>query len=215
MRRTLTHHIPELTLLLFVLLAVSACSNNVNFVETFDAPGNWRTGSDSDVEGAVRDGVYDFLVKADDMVIWTTAGREFGDAVYEVEATQIGGPDNNGYGMLFRVDDENDHFYLFEISGDGFVWIGRYRSGGEEEAESLVGDWWFESDAVRKGPNQTNRLKVEADGDNLTFYINSQEVGQVTDDAFNQGDIGLLVRTLGEGDVHVQFDNFSVTPILQ
>lgn len=213
MRSTLFRQITGFTLLISLLLAVTACSNNVNFTETFETPGDWRTGSDSDVDGAVQDGVYDFLVKADDMVIWTTAAQDFGDAIYEVEATQVGGPDNNGYGMLFRVDDENDHFYLFEISGDGFVWIGRYRSGGDEEAEPLVGDWWFESDAVKQGPNQTNRLKVEAEGANMIFYVNDQEVGRVTDDAFKRGDIGLLVRTLGEGDVHVQFDNFTVTPI--
>ena len=45
------------------------------------------------------------------------------------------------------------------------------------------------------------------------FYVNDQEVGRVTDDTFSRGDIGLMVRTLGAGGVHVQFDNYSVTPI--
>ncbi len=203
-----------LVVLSVVLLGVTACGGGSQpFVETFDAPGNWRTGSDIDVEGEIENGVFDLLVKADDMLIWTTAGKEFGDGVYEVEVTQIDGPLDNGFGMLFRVDDENDDFYLFEISGDGYVWIGRYHNGGDDEIAAIVSNSWFESTAVNTGLNATNKLKVEAESANLIFYVNDEEVGRVTDDAFKKGDIGLMVRTLGAGGVHVQFDNFSVNPI--
>ena len=202
------------TVVLSLFLGLAACGGGSQpFLETFDAPGDWRTGSDIDVEGEVREGVFDFLVKADDMLIWTTAGKEFGDGVYEVEATQVEGPLDNGYGMLFRVDDENDDFYLFEISGDGFVWIGRYRNGGDDEIEPIVSESWLESTAVNSGLNATNKLRVRAESANLIFYVNDQEIGRVTDDAFTKGDIGLMVRTLGAGGVRVQFDNFSVNPI--
>ncbi|MCA9921771.1 MAG: hypothetical protein KC419_25985 [Anaerolineales bacterium] len=195
-------------------LAAAGCSSSTGpYTETFDEAGNWRVASDNNVSGEVTDGVYDFTVHADKLTFWTTAGVEFSDGIYEVEATQLEGPDDNGYGMIFRVDDENDNFYTFQISGDGYVWIGRYRDGGSEEAEPIVDEWWFESDAVNTGANVINRLKVQAEGANLLFYINDQEVGRVTDDAFPKGDIGLMVRTLGIGGVHVQFDNFSVTPI--
>lgn len=198
----------------FVLsLLLAGCGNREPYVETFDAPGNWRTGSDADVEGEVRDGVYDFLVKADQLIIWTTAGEEFADGEYEVEAVQVEGPLDNGYGMLFRADDENDNFYLFEISGDGYVWIGRYRDGGEQEAEPLIGGGWQESEAVNQGLDVLNKLSVRAEGGNLIFTVNGFEVGRVTDTTFRSGDIGLMVRTLGLGGVRVQFDNFKVTPI--
>ncbi|MCP4427661.1 MAG: hypothetical protein GY803_24520 [Chloroflexi bacterium] len=203
-----------LIVLTFVLLNAAACGgSNQPFLETFDAPGEWRIGSDLDVEGEVKDGVFDLLVKADDMFIWTTAAQSFGDGIYEVEATQTAGPLDNGYGMLFRVDDENDDFYLFEISGDGFVWIGRYHNGGNDEIALLVGESWMESTAVNAGLNATNKLKVQAESANLIFYVNDQEVGRVTDDAFSKGDIGLMARTMGVGGVHVQFDNFSVKPV--
>ena len=201
-----------ISLLSLALLATAACGGQQPYLEPFDAPGDWRTGDDIDVEGDVRDGVFDMLVKADDMFIWTTAGQEFDDGIYEVEAMQVDGPLDNGYGMLFRVDDETDDFYLFEISGDGFVWIGRYRDGGDSEITPIIGESWFESTAVRTGLNITNTLRVEAESANLIFYVNDQEVGRVTDDAFSKGDIGLMVRTLGAGGVRVQFDNFSVNP---
>jgi hypothetical protein len=201
------------TLLFFLLFAATGCGGNEPYRETFAEPGSWRTESSGEVEGQVRNGVYDFIIRANELTSWTTAGEQFSDGIYQVEATQVEGPDNNGYGMLFRVNDEQDDFYVFQISGDGFVWIGRYRNAGEAEAEPLVGDWWFESPAINQGANATNTLRVHAEGQNLIFYVNDQEVGRVTDDAFRSGDIGLMVRTLGESGVHVQFDNFTVTPI--
>ena len=201
--------------LVVVVLAVAlvGCGGESSYLETFDAPGNWRVGSDADAVGEVHDGVYDLMVEADDVIIWTTAGESFGDGVYEIEATQVAGPLNNGYGLLFRLDDESDDFYLFKVSGDGYVWIGRYRGGGAGEAEPLVGEWWFESTAVQQGLNKTNVLRVQAEGGNMIFFVNDQEVGRVTDDAFRSGDVGLMVETLGLGGVQVQFDNVSGTPL--
>jgi len=210
-RRTLA----ALFFLLTLLVVLAGCGGAASYTETFDAPGNWRTGNDADAVGQVHDGVYDLTVEADDVIIWTAAGEDFADGVYEVEATQVDGPLNNGYGLLFRLDDEADDFYLFKISGDGYVWIGRYRNGGETEAEPLIGEWWFESAAIQQGLNKTNTLRVKAEGGNMIFFVNGQEVGRVTDDAFKHGDIGLMVEALGLGGVQVQFDNVSVTPLAE
>ena len=201
---------------LFVFLAatavLTACGGTDPYAETFDAPGSWRVESSGDVVGEVHDGVFDFIVNEGELTSWTTAGEDFSDGIFSVEATQVAGPDNNAYGMLFRVDDENDNFYSFQISGDGYVWIGRYLDGGATEAEPIVNDWWFESPVINQG-NATNKLSVQAEGQNLIFYVNDQEVGRVTDDAFSSGDIGLMVRTLGVGGVQIQFDNFTVEPL--
>ena len=198
---------------LVALVVMVACNTSAPYHETFDSAGNWRVGSDAGADGQVHDGIYDLLVKGDDLIIWTTAGEEFSNGIYQVEATPVEGPLNNGYGMLFRVNDEADDFYLFKVSGDGYVWIGRYRNGGEEEAEPLVNEWWFESLAVQQGPNVTNVLRVRAEDGNMIFYVNDQEVGRVTDNAFSRGDIGVMVETLGAGGVRVHFDNFTVTPL--
>ncbi len=208
------------TVLTAVLLAaatiiLAACRGASSYSETFDAPGSWRTGNDADAVGQIRDGVYDLTVEADDVIIWTAAGEDFSDGVYEMTATQVAGPLNNGYGLLFRLDDAKDDFYLFKISGDGYVWIGRYRNAGEAEAEPLVGEWWFESAAIDQGLNKVNTLRVRAEGGNMIFFVNNQEVGRVSDDAFTHGDIGLMVETLGLGGVRVQFDNVSVTPLAE
>lgn len=199
-------------LALLSLLLVN-CQQNDPYLETFDTPGTWRVASDSNVTGFVDNGVYDFTVLADQLTFWTTAGLEFNDGIYEVEATQRGGPIDNGYGMIFRVNDETDDFYSFQVSGDGYVWIGRYQQGGVEEAEPIIEDWWFPSESVNQGVDQTNTLRVQAEGQNMIFFVNGSEVGRVSDASFANGDIGLMVRTLGLGGVNVEFDNFSVSPL--
>ena len=196
-----------ITLFLFV-----SCGGPTTFEETFDEPGNWRVDAeDPEVRGEVKNGVYDFFVIADELTIWTTAGQNFSDGMYEVEATQVDGPNNNAYGMIFRVNDNDDNFYAFLISGDGFAWIGTYKDGVVDAP--IVTDWWFESPAIIQGSEATNKLGVRAEGANLQFFINDQEVGRVTDNTFNSGDIGLMARSLGQGGVHVQFDNFTIDPL--
>lgn len=202
----------QIGLVVLLLIFFSGCGGNDTFTETFDEAGSWRVENSNDVTGEIREGVFDFTVTADELTTWTTAGQNFGDGIYSVEATQVAGPDNNAYGMLFRVDDENDNFYAFLISGDGFVWIGRYRDGGATELEPIVNDWWFESPVINQG-NASNKLSVQAEGQNLIFFVNDQEVGRVTDDAFSSGDIGLMVRSLGLGGVNIQFDNFTIRPL--
>ena len=197
---------------LTAVLTLTSCGGTEAYTETFDEAGSWRVEASDDVVGQVQNGVFDFTVQADELTSWTTAGETFSDGIFSVEATQVAGPNNNAYGLLIRVDDENDDFYAFQISGDGYIWIGRYRDGGVAEAEPIVNDWWFESPVINQG-NASNKLSVQAEGQNLIFFVNDQEVGRVTDDAFSEGDIGLMVRTLGLGGVQVQFDNLTVAPL--
>ncbi|MBW7958913.1 MAG: hypothetical protein H3C69_05090 [Candidatus Promineofilum sp.] len=200
-------------LLTLILLASCAKSNpsSLPFIETFDNAGNWGTGEDAYSIGAVVNGVYDFKVLENDISRWVSAGKSFSDGIYEVEATPVEGPLDNGYGLIFRANPEAGDFYLFKVSADGYVWIGRYANGAE--AATIIGDHWFESPAVLRGLNATNKLKVQAEAGNLIFYVNDQEVGRVTDNTLTKGDVGMLVQTLGGGGVRVLFDNLSVKPL--
>jgi hypothetical protein len=199
---------------IFVLLLVvfvTACRSG-EYEETFDKVGSWGSGRSTDVVGEVENGVYEMLVKSNSDLYLATAGESFGDGVYEVEATQIAGPVNNGYGFLLKVDDESDSFYVFEISGDGWIWIGRCAELCETEQVALVGGDWFRSPAVNQGLQATNNLRAVVDGSLMTFYVNGVEVGRTSDDRLTDGDIAVMVETLGESGVRVIFDNFRFTP---
>lgn len=199
-----------LLLLLLYLLAGCANGSSESYLETFDEAGSWSAGSDSFSTGEVTGGVYRLTVTENDLSRWASAGLNFSNGVYEVEATPVSGPLDNGYGLLFRANPESGNFYLFKVSADGYVWIGRYQDG--TEATTIVSSHWFESSAVQTGLNVTNHLRVVAEAGNMIFYVNEQEVGRVTDTTFNSGDVGVLVQTLGGGGVTVEFDNLSVQP---
>jgi hypothetical protein len=199
------------SLLLALVMLVSGCGSG-QYNETFDKAGDWGTGRTADVVGEVDNGVYEMLVKSNSELYLASAGESFGNGVYEVEATQIAGPLNNGYGFLFKVDEETDSFYAFEISGDGWIWIGRCAELCESEQVTLVGGDWFRSPAINQGLQATNVLRAVVDGNLMTFYVNGVEVGRTSDDRLTEGDIAVMVETLGESGVRVIFDNFRFTP---
>jgi hypothetical protein len=201
-----------LPLLLSLTSLACTLGGNRPYHETFDSRGTWGEGSDVDAEGAVTNGRYELFVKAEQGIFWSTANQRFDDGIYEVEATQLEGTLDNGYGMMFRVNNDSDSFYLLEVSGDGFLWIG-HCADGCTEVESFVPGGWSESGAVNQGLNATNHLRVRAEGANMIFFVNNQEVARVSDNTLRRGDIGIFVETLGEGGVRVAFDNFKVSPL--
>ena len=201
-----------LTLLLTALISV-ACGlgDSGPYVETFESLGSWGSGQSADVEGQVNNDVYEMHVKNNHGLYMASAGENFADGIYELEATQIDGPSNNGYGMLFRVDEPSDSFYVFEISGDGYVWIGYCVNLCEDEAIALVGGGWYPSPAIETGHHAKNQLRVAAEGPKMTFFVNGVEVGRTSDNRLTEGDIAVMVEALGEGGVRVAFDNFRFT----
>jgi hypothetical protein len=198
--------------LLLLLLAAGCSAIAGSYEETFDNAGNWIVDTTFEAETNLSGGRYEFLVKKDLGIFWSTAGETRGDGVYSVEATSLEGPLDNGYGMVFRAEDDAQSFYIFEVSADGFVWIGYCLDGCAEQA-ALIGDGWFRSEAVRQGLDVTNTLQVRAEAANLIFSVNDLEVGRVTDDTLERGDFGVIVETLGAGGVLVAFDNYRVTPL--
>ena len=200
-----------LLILSLLVLLMAACSQSA-YEESFATPGNWSVGDDGVASGKVEDGVYKLSVSQDSATFWATAGEEFKNGLYSVEATQVGGPIDAGYGMLIRVDNEADSFYKFAITSDGYARVDRCLSQCAEEV-TLVENWWFETDTIIQGMNETNVLSVEANGGNLIFRINELEIGRVTDSILSEGDIGVFIETLGIGGVTVDFDNYKVLPL--
>ncbi|MDX1614101.1 MAG: hypothetical protein R3300_07295 [Candidatus Promineifilaceae bacterium] len=182
------------------------------FRQTFDSPANWTVGEAANGEAQIEDGRYVMTVELSGDIFWGSAGRTLADGVYEVEAVALEGTIDNGYGLLLRIDHDNDRFYMFKISSDGFVYIGLCRDNCLE-VEALVNRDWFASEAVNQGLDATNRLRVVAAGAQLTFFVNDSEVGQVVDNTLAQGDVGLMAETFTPGGLRVAFDNFEYTPL--
>lgn len=133
--------------------------------------------------------------------------KTFGDFALEVDVTQRTGPAESSYGILFRMQDDQQ-FYRFDVTGNGLYMIERHQSDGTWLR--LVPDW-TPSSALNQGLNVVNRLKVLAAGPTLTFYANDELLTQVTDASLIEGAIGLDAGTFGGGNLQVAFDNLRIT----
>lgn len=177
------------------------------WAEPFDTAGSWRLSSDAAAAVTITDGQLHIQVHQPQQIAWAAAGRSFSNFRLTVEATQQAGPVDNEYGVLVRMDDDQ-RFYAFSISGDGYVRVALYDNG----SWTLLGSDWTPSPAIRQGET-TNTLTVEAQGQQFTFQVNGETVAQVEDATLSQGEIGLYAGAFDEGDVSVSFDNLQVEPL--
>lgn len=201
---------------ILVVVLGAACGGDgdagdaVAFSDDFEAPGGWHTSSDPEVDISYSDGSLGIEIKVIDRVAWSVAGRSVSDGIVSVDATPVGGPDDNAYGLVARhVDDRN--FYRFEISADGYYAV--QAPTGSVGWEFLVD--WTESPAIHRG-RETNRLSVKLDGPAMTFFVNDVELVSVTDERYSQGDVGVIAGTFYvEAGTHILFDAFSIEPLVK
>jgi hypothetical protein len=123
------------------------------------------------------------------------------DFLAEIEVSHSTGPLLNEAGLVFRfVDEEN--FYYFRISGDGYFALDRRLQG---EWTTLLG--WEPSTWIETGERAANLVAVLAEGESFTFLINDEWVATVEDDALARGDLRPAAGTFDEGGVQVAFDD--------
>ena len=137
---------------------------------------------------------------------WTNPELEFTDTRIEVKATKIGGPEENDFGIICRYQDENN-FYFFTISSDGYYGIAKIIDG----VESLVGMEELGYDATAINPAEfSNMVGAECIGTTFTLYANGKKLVEVSDSGFASGNIGLIASTYEEPGTDILFDNLIV-----
>lgn len=181
-------------------------SDRVLFSDDFSDPGSgWDRVSTDEGITDYADGIYRIWVNTDNIDVWANPGKNFTDTIIEVEATKVGGPDDNDFGIQCRYQD-TQNYYFFIISSDGFYGIGITQNGNQ----SLLGeDQLLPSDAIKQG-NVTNSIRVNCIGNTLTLFANGTQLISVQDDTFSSGDVGLLAGTYNEVGTDIHFDNFVV-----
>lgn len=165
----------------------------------------WPSSRDEDGIVDYDQGGYRIRVDKTNWLFWATAGLTFSDVSVEVEATRIGGPEVNEFGVICRYVDE-DNFYYFVITSDGFYAIFRYV---DNESDFIGMNDYRPTDAVNQGA-ATNRIRAVCQGDTLRLFVNDQLVADVQDGAHAAGDIGLIAGTFDEPGTDVLFDNLVV-----
>jgi hypothetical protein len=123
----------------------------------------------------------------------------------EVEAFKVGGDRDNRFGVICRAVDD-DSFYTFIISSDGFYGIGMINDG----AYQLIGmDALQPTDAIQLG-SAMNHIRADCVGDTLTLVVNGVQLAQVKDNTFSSGDVGLVAGSYTTPGTDIRFDNFIV-----
>lgn len=151
----------------------------------------------------------------------------FTDFDLRVTMTAVDGPENNGYGVLFRQTDARNYYY-FLISSDGYYRLTRVLDGIAKDLST-----WIPSDVIQTGMGAVNQIRVTGEGGDYRFYINETPValcipddpdaastydefagecqqGQMletlTDPALASGRVGVIAITLNEPESTIQVD---------
>jgi len=204
--------VPRLLLLLIVLAVLSACGPALTplpFAEDFSTTTHgWKTANDDAIKISQHDGALYFTIDDLDTIAWSTPkDKRFGDFVLDVDATQVDGPNDNTYGVIFRYQDDRN-FYRLDISGDGYFAVFKRKDGVWTKVQDYV-----ESAAVKQG-NATNHLQAIGKGKQFTFNVNGETVKTFSDGDFPSGNIGVTAGTLFDNaGVHIAFDNLTVSEV--
>jgi hypothetical protein len=129
------------------------------------------------------------------------------DVRVEVDATKIGGPNDNAFGVICRYQDL-DNFYFFYISSDGYVGIGINNSGTKSIISSPDGNLVADSN-INMGA-ASNHIRADCTGTNLTLYVNGSQSISASDATFTRGDVGLIARSFDTAGTDILFKNFFV-----
>lgn len=243
-----------LLLVLLALLAVNQLLANQHYVLAGETGAALYTATFDDylddwhlyqgrLEAWVEDSQLQVKVDRVGRGAYSKARPHFGDFDYRVEARAIGGPLNNGYGVIFRLQDkdndsfEDDSYYAFLVSSDGYYQVLRAIDGEQKELST-----WLPSPLVHQGVGETdsaNWLRVIARGNRFQFFINGEPVAlclpdnpdgistldvdgscmgtmssTLTDDSVSSGQIGVIVFTYdpdaADPTITAGFDNVLV-----
>jgi hypothetical protein len=215
--------------IIFIALFLSACDSmpdvEIPFTDTGPDPCNaggtlfaddfngeqncgWVEYNRGGAVVAMEDGSLKISTSSPGEIWWTNPERNFDDVIINVEASQIAGVNDNAYGIICRYQDEQN-FYMFLISGDGYYAIGKY-SGTDVPVTYLTSDGQYQaSDLINQG-EATNDIQASCIGNQLSLAVNGEPLLTVTDNDFASGDIGLAASAMQQGTVEISFDDLRV-----
>ncbi|MCK6580148.1 MAG: hypothetical protein L6Q98_18815 [Anaerolineae bacterium] len=252
MRRILLLIVPAALLLLLMLLnsttadwrhpIFEAAPGEALYVATFSGGPEDDFNRDWDQFGGrlssvIADGA--LVIRLDDLEAGTfsSAAPIFRDFDVTVQAKASAGPEDNGFGIVFRLQDRDngspadDSYYLFLISSDGYYQVSRVVQGVSAEIST-----WIDSPVIQTGIGAENTLRVHAQGTEFSFFINGEQmplclsnnpdgvstyfagecvdgsmVEVLRDDGIAYGRIGVGARSfMTDSGVVVAFDNLVV-----
>ena len=213
-------------------------AGKVAYIATFDDFKSDWTLADGRLKTQILDtGVLRIEVGEADKLPFSQAKPYFADFDVRVQTTAVDGPEGNGYGLIFRLQNKDnsspsdDDFYMFEISSDGYYRVLRSFKDTQKELST-----WVPSPVINQHIGATNFIRIVAKGDQFQFFVNNQlmqlcipddpngvstfpATGQcvggkmldtLVDSSIPNGQIGVVAQSLDEAGVVIDFDNLVV-----
>ena len=181
-------------------------TGEVLWVDDFSTIGPWDMWSDDLSIVDYNSGGFRFFVNEPNFDFWSRLKRDYNDVIIQVDATKLGGPDNNTLGVFCRYKNR-DNFYYFLISSDSYFGILKVLDGNHSLISS---DQLQHNEIIQKGDHSTNHIDVECNGPNLVLSVNDTRLAVAYDSDLEWGSVGLMVGTYDEIGVDILFDNFKV-----
>jgi len=146
-------------------------------------------------------------VNTPNFMFWSVNGSKFRDARIDVDAVLLEGPANDNFGVICRFKD-NENFYAFVISHDGYYGIFKVVEGAIDQGSGEISlDY---SDAIRQG-GVVNHITATCQGDVLSLEVNDTLLAQIQDSSFTEGQVGLIASAYADPGVKVLFDNLKIS----
>jgi tRNA A-37 threonylcarbamoyl transferase component Bud32 len=179
------------------------------YEEDFSAPdAEWEISESAEASYRVDGEAYSIEVTKEHWIAWHTIGQELQDFEIELDVSLVEGDPANDAGLLFRFQDA-DNYYEVDIDGEGRFAVGKEVNN---EWTQLV-EWTYDPDIHPFG--QANRVRLVAQGNQFTLYVNNEFSTYFEDDSFASGGIGPVVTAYDQPPARATFDNIRIWPIEQ
>ncbi len=169
--------------------------------------GAWACFDTPESAAYVRDGEFYLEDRGEGVAVYAPlVGRVYDRIALRTQVRHVQGTVNNWMGVLCRQQDEQN-YYLFAISADGFYLLLRVHDG---EATPLAGPQ--SSDVIHIG-RSANALEVHCQGNLLSLTVNGTLLVTRTDDVLAaSGGVALFADAVAPGQTAtVAFDHVDIT----
>ena len=148
--------------------------------------------------------IYNKILNA---AIWSVRDDNYHNIRIDVDVKRVDGPEDGYFGVVCRFKDDGDNYYALVIGDDGFYGIGQMKDGEFGFLKKGSDDQGI----IKRGKNSINRVSGVCKGNKLTLFANGKKLVEVFDDAFANGDIGLVVgNKIHQAGIEAAFDNFAL-----
>jgi len=141
----------------------------------------WPTFDDGKTIIKYENEAYSFQIAEPDFIDWAYFPVDF--IPYEIwfDVQGLPGQQDGTFGVFCQYQDVDNHYYAeFDLQSNSYI-LAQYLDGEDIPLtqQNTVGQFWYETDAFKSSPDETNRIGVSCYLDSITLFINDQLVDQV------------------------------------